>query len=595
MLAYPTSRLEAGARTKRATNGARARWASTCMGCIAGLLLTVTEVQAQQPQEFWQALADAANVNHLYDHVDYLATTLRTRHYKTAEMQLANEYVKAEFEALGLDTFFDPFTTIDGYPQNNVIGIKYGVLDPSRIYVVGGHLDSRNRDPAAGEFDAAPGADDNGTGSAAVLEAARLLASLDTDYTIYFMTFATEELGFPEGSDHFAAGAELLGLDIQGFLNIDMIGWKDPKQGGLWIEGFTDGASSVWLMDLLRSNAEDFLGLAVRTEAPGGLSSDHENFHAHGYPAVISHEWRTQFHGCHHHVCDEVKHLDADQWRAITAANVITLAQLANVGGSLGTIDGTVTISGGGDPTGTTVRMSGTAYPEQVSDPVGDFGWEGVFPGNYTLVADKDECLFTGTDVVVSDGGTTVAAMTIVPEEQQVHGRKLRIKNKLPDDESRNKISFRSKDACIGLPVPDSTSDPRCGPGRGNGGTIMVSSALSLQSFSQTLPCENWSLLGEPASPKGYSYVDKELDEGPCSRVTLKEGRFVKAVCRGKGPTTDLDYDLEVGQPQMPVSVVVTTGAERKYCAEFGGKIKRDGSDGTNVSAKGSDPPIICP
>jgi subtilisin family serine protease len=179
------------------------------------------------------------------------------------------------------------------------------------------------------------------------------------------------------------------------------------------------------------------------------------------------------------------------------------------------------------------------------------------------------------------------------PEGQPLWGSKLRIKNKLPEDGSKNKIVFMSKDASIAIPTPESPDDPRCG--RGDGGSITVSSALSLQSYSQLLPCDNWTLTGTATSPKGYKYRDQELDEGACKLVLLKNGLLMKALCQGQGPTTELDYDLQEGQAQDPVSVVLTTGTTNTYCAEFGGEVKKDGSDGRSFAAREAGAPAGCP
>ena len=107
------------------------------------------------------------------------------------------------------------------------------------------------------------------------------------------------------------------------------------------------------------------------------------------------------------------------------------------------------------------------------------------------------------------------------------------------------------------------------------------------------LPATNWKLLGIASNPKGYKYFDKQLDDGPCKVVIIKKGRLVKAVCLGRGPT-DLNYDLSEGQAEPPVSVQVSTGTV-DYCAEFGGTVKRDGSDGKVFIAKSAPAPAVCP
>ena len=72
--------------------------------------------------------------------------------------------------------------------------------------------------------------------------------------------------------------------------------------------------------------------------------------------------------------------------------------------------------------------------------------------------------------------------------------------------------------------------------------------------------------------------------------MLLKNGLLMKALCQGKGPA-DLSYDLQEGQAQEPVSVVLTTGAANTYCAEFGGEVKKDGTDGRSFAAKEAGAP----
>ncbi len=180
----------------------------------------------------------------------------------------------------------------------------------------------------------------------------------------------------------------------------------------------------------------------------------------------------------------------------------------------------------------------------------------------------------------------------------QQPGKKLKIRNKLPDDITKNRLLFDSKGASIVTPAPASVADPRCGTAS-TGGRIRVSSATSGQSFWQDLPCQNWSLIGSEANPCGYSYKDAKLADGPCKRVLLRSGSRLKASCKGGGPHP-LDYDLQVGQSQTPVAVTIETGqlglpGAQGYCAKFGGVVKKDGSDGKTFLAKNAAAPASCP
>jgi hypothetical protein len=370
----------------------------------------VPEPGRRQPPEFWAAAAQAIDGDRLRADIDDLATTLRTRHSYTPQMVQACQYALDRFAALGLQAALDPFTYA-GRALTNVVGIKPGTVDPSRIYVLCGHLDSTSPSPTTN----APGAEDNGSGAVAVLEAARLLAPLPTDYTIYFVCFSAEEQGLV-GSEHFAAEADQQNLDIRGVINFDMIAYYDPAGADLWLEGFHYGASSTWLMDLVEQNAEAYTDLAVYRYPGEGWGSDHEPFHSHGFPAILAIENEWDSYPCYHRTCDTADRLDLGLWSRILAANLISLGQLAEVRGALGGIRSTVLLSGGGSAIGARARLQGTGYPERVVGLAGLIEWPAVLPGGYTLVTTLEGYVPDTTHVDVSDGGLTPVTIVLHPE-----------------------------------------------------------------------------------------------------------------------------------------------------------------------------------
>jgi hypothetical protein len=202
---------------------------------------------------------------------------------------------------------------------------------------------------------------------------------------------------------------------------------------------------------------------------------------------------------------------------------------------------------------------------------------------------------FKDIDGFVADDFFVESTVGTVPpplDPQLLSGRKLLIRNRLPDDESRNRLVFVSRDPSIMMARPGSAADPRCG--FGDGGSIEVTSPSSGETFTASLPCENWHLLGTQTSPRGYRYRDPRLALGPCRRVTIAHGRMIRAKCMGRGPHL-LDYDLQEGEAQPPVQVRVTTGAGVRYCSEFGGDILHDGANAKRFFAKHSVPPTDCP
>jgi hypothetical protein len=132
----------------------------------------------------------------------------------------------------------------DPVTVTNVIATLHGTQPESadRIYVVSGHLDSRCTDVLNFQCDA-PGADDDGSGVAAVLELARVMATHTFDATIKFVVFAGEEQGL-FGSTFFASQAHAQGLNIAGMFSNDIIGAtlgqngeRDTRDVRLFAEG----------------------------------------------------------------------------------------------------------------------------------------------------------------------------------------------------------------------------------------------------------------------------------------------------------------------------------------------------------------------
>ncbi len=126
----------------------------------------------------------------------------------------------------------------------NVVATLHGT-DPSakdRVYVVGGHYDSRVTD-VLNATDDAPGANDDASGTSATLELARVIAPHPTDATIVFVAYAGEEQGL-FGSEHLAQVAKDAGWNVQGVLNMDIVGSpnggngiREPRQIRLFSEG----------------------------------------------------------------------------------------------------------------------------------------------------------------------------------------------------------------------------------------------------------------------------------------------------------------------------------------------------------------------
>jgi Peptidase family M28 len=155
----------------------------------------------------------------------------------------ARDWIKSRFDAAAATSGGRMTVALDSYVQKknadmprrtritNVVATLRGTQRASRArtYVVSGHYDSRCGDTYDARCDA-PGADDDASGVAAILELARVMATRRFDATIVFMAVAGEEQGL-FGSTHFAREAKRARTDIQGMFTNDIVGSSHGGQG----------------------------------------------------------------------------------------------------------------------------------------------------------------------------------------------------------------------------------------------------------------------------------------------------------------------------------------------------------------------------
>jgi len=140
------------------------------------------------PNDQVQALVDQVNVTRVMDDVRMLAA-FQSRNTRSATVDDARDAIAAEMRDIGLTVTITEFWAA-GPTAWNVIGELPGWKHPEELVVVGGHYDSMPNPPAA-----APGAEDNASGTAGVLEIARIMVQTNPQRTIQFVAFGAEELG----------------------------------------------------------------------------------------------------------------------------------------------------------------------------------------------------------------------------------------------------------------------------------------------------------------------------------------------------------------------------------------------------------------
>jgi hypothetical protein len=309
----------------------------------------------------------------------------------------AREWIKSEFERYSrdcggcLEVKTDTFTqaTADRIPKPTEITNVYAVLkgadpeDSKRVVLVTGHYDSRNSDT----FDttgAAPGANDDASGTAVSLECARVLSKMKFPATIIFLTVAGEEQGL-NGSHHFAqlADSQRDEWQIEAVLNNDIVGGdKNPQQDPRSVRVFSEGipsavvepyrppASTVLEDEIVRRNVRALRLLGGENDSASRQlaryiaevarsyrsavspllifrpdrylrGGDHSSFAEYGFAAIRFTEYREDYHHQHQSVRTEngieygdlPKFVDFDYVANVARLNAATLAALASAPG----------------------------------------------------------------------------------------------------------------------------------------------------------------------------------------------------------------------------------------------------------------------
>ena len=357
----------------------------------------------------------------------------------------AREWIKSEFERYSrdcggcLEVKTDSFVEgpVDRIPKPTEITNVYAVLkgtDPEnarRIVLISGHYDSRNSD-TLDTTGRAPGANDDGSGTAVSLECARVLSKLRFPATIIFLTVAGEEQGL-NGSRHFAEMARSAGWDIEAVLNNDIVGGdRNPQQDASVVRVFSEGVpaaateAELRLIRNLGGESDSVSRQVARYIAEMGRTydtgvkpmlvfrldrylrgGDHYSFNQQGYAAVRFTEYRENYNHQHQNVRTEngieygdvPKFVNFDYVANVARLNAATLASLALAPVPPGSVrlltkelenDSTLTWepSPGGRATGYEVLWRATTSPE----------WEHVEAlGNLTratLPHSKDNVIF---------------------------------------------------------------------------------------------------------------------------------------------------------------------------------------------------------
>lgn len=239
----------------------------------------------------------------------------------------------SEFES-GVYTGSRTWTLADTVSGMNLIFSRAGTVDPSQRIILCAHYDSQNTRIGESPYLSAPGADDNGTGVAAVLECARILKDCITDYTVEFILFDGEEVGL-YGSRYFAENMDT-SMNYRSVINLDLIGADYSGESIIQIAGREDSADSS-LYELFAETAS-VLGLRQSVEyLTPSPASDHRPFwvEAPEIPSLLVIEGGYRDNPHYHSSDDTADHIDLNYYSDIVKLSLAVAAARAGCRGEI--------------------------------------------------------------------------------------------------------------------------------------------------------------------------------------------------------------------------------------------------------------------
>lgn len=255
--------------------------------------------------------------------ISYLSS-YNTRDCYLSDIIEALNWIDSKFNVYNLDVSTQDLIAYN-IPSFNVIATQTGTVYPEEYVVIGAHADSRSINTFA------PGADDNASGVAGVLEVARILSKYTFDRTIVYCAFSGEEYGL-YGSKYFASDFKNNDKNIIGYVNLDMIGYRYP--GDPLHTSLIYPAGAQELADYYTDICSTYLpNFGVEYGVLLGGSSDHASFNNLGYMGIFPFE-DVEHYSPYIHTSGDLLGTSVNSLelaRNFTSAALATIASLAEI------------------------------------------------------------------------------------------------------------------------------------------------------------------------------------------------------------------------------------------------------------------------
>ena len=299
---------------------------------------TFPDVNSQNPKV--NEMLEQVDVTNLQNYVDGLTSFINRRcdgsHIYDVKDWLVEKYISFGFENIQFHEFLvtQYIDTVPHYYYSapNILAVQIGKTKPEEIVICGAHYDSWVKAQMPYDVDTlrSPGADDNASGVAGILETARILKNYEFERTIIFAGWNAEEVGLC-GSEEYAKQCQNDSIDIVAYFNLDMTGYVNP-------------GDDIHI-HLLYTECDSLLGKFVKQVSHTYLpninicqawlshgDTDYSSFNRHGYQAISPSE------DVHHlspyiHSVNDVVGLSVNSWEQAEIFTKLNLASVAHAAG----------------------------------------------------------------------------------------------------------------------------------------------------------------------------------------------------------------------------------------------------------------------
>jgi subtilisin-like proprotein convertase family protein len=230
--------------------------------------------------------------------VNGIPTLIYSRFYLSPSNDLAAQYILEKFQSFGLYAYFQ----VTDSTCRNVIAVKTGTKFPNQRYMIGAHYDNILWPVNPGPYDTVHGADDNCSGVCGVLEAAKILAGMDLDYTVVFAAWDQEESGNVWGAGQYVDSAYARHDSIKGYINLDMLAWNSPGLNKFWAG---PDSSSIFFQSIFSSLSTRLIPSFTQVYYPSeNYGSDQLAFLRKGFHAFNVAEYNVNGNPNYHKITD---------------------------------------------------------------------------------------------------------------------------------------------------------------------------------------------------------------------------------------------------------------------------------------------------